>query len=94
MSIWELREVNTYLKKQNEHAIDEALIFKAFEIMKKIEEDAVLKTSKARRNLQKRIQTSKRKTKTPTKANNISKVQSTPTDVSHLNHFDDIDEDF
>lgn len=94
ISVWELREVNAYLKKQNEHAIDEALIFKGFETMKKIEEDAVLKTSKARRNLQKRNQTTKRRSKNKSQSKNTPTFQGPPKDVSHLTPFNDIDEDF
>jgi putative transposase len=94
MSIWELRAVKKHLKEQKHHEIDEALIFGAFDRMREIEESAVEKSVKARRRSQNRKQTKARKNAIDNSdAANLPEVELS-FDVSELQPFDDIDEDF
>lgn len=94
MSIWELREVKKQLKAQDQHEIDEALIFSAFERMKEIEEAAVEKTAKARRRRQARKQTVARKNRNSSKSDELSQAPDLDFDINELQPFDDIDENF
>ena len=93
MSIWELREVKKALKKDKYQQIDEDLIFSAFGKMKKIVEEAVLKTTKARRDLQKRNQTKSRK-KSTRQDDKETLSQTIPFEIDDLEPYEDIDEDF
>lgn len=54
MSIWELRSVQTELKKQGKVNINEDIIFDALEKMRAIESEAVEKTKKSRMAIQRR----------------------------------------
>lgn len=49
ISIWELRHVRKYLDDKNIQDYDENIIFKTYEKMQKIQEEAALKTKSARR---------------------------------------------
>ena len=46
MSIWEFNEVVNKLKSQGKEGFNEDMIFEAYEVLKKIEEEAVQKTMK------------------------------------------------
>lgn len=54
MSVWELREVRRRLKEEGQKAINEALIFDAYNRLRALEAAAVVETKKARRAAQRR----------------------------------------
>jgi putative transposase len=54
MSVWELREVRRWLKEEGQKAINEALIFDAYDRLRALEAEAVVETKKARRAAQRR----------------------------------------
>ena len=54
MSLWELKAVRKQLKSDGATDIDEDMIFTALEKMRKIEQEAVVKTKKSRRAVQRR----------------------------------------
>jgi putative transposase len=54
MSIWELREVRRQLKAQGHKAVNEDLIFSAYNRLRALEDEAVQDTKKARRAAQRR----------------------------------------
>lgn len=54
MSVWELREVRRRLKEEGQKAINEALIFDAYNRLRALEAEAVVETKKARRAAQRR----------------------------------------
>lgn len=54
MSLWELQAVRKQLKSEGQTEVDEEMIFSALEKMRQIEKDAVEKTKKSRRALQRR----------------------------------------
>lgn len=54
MSVWELREVRRRLKEEGQKAINEALIFDAYNRLRALEAEAVVETKKARRTAQRR----------------------------------------
>jgi putative transposase len=54
MSIWELREVRRQLKTQGHKAVNEDLIFSAYNRLRALENEAVQATKKARRSAQRR----------------------------------------
>lgn len=49
ISLWEMRAVRKFLKQQGRDAIDEEVLFRAFEAMRDIEQKAVSTTGKVRR---------------------------------------------
>jgi len=44
MSIWEFNEIISKLKEQGKEEVNEDMIFEAYEVLRKIEEDSILKT--------------------------------------------------
>lgn len=54
MTIWELKKIQKRLKDEGKEHIDEDMIFSALEKMREIEQEAVLKTKKSRRAVEKR----------------------------------------
>jgi putative transposase len=54
MSVWELREVRRRLKEEGQKAINEVLIFDAYNRLRALEAEAVVETKKARRAAQRR----------------------------------------
>jgi putative transposase len=54
MSVWELREVRRRLQEEGQKAINEALIFDAYNRLRALEAEAVVETKKARRAAQRR----------------------------------------
>lgn len=55
MSQWELKEVIKHLKKENTENIDEFAIVRAYERLKNITEETVLKSKKARRDIARKL---------------------------------------
>jgi putative transposase len=54
ISVWELREVRHRLKEEGQQAINEALIFDAYNRLRALEAEAIVATKKARRAAQRR----------------------------------------
>lgn len=54
ISVWELREARRWLKEEGQKAINEDLIFDAYNRLRALEADAVQETKKARRTAQRR----------------------------------------
>jgi putative transposase len=54
MSIWELRETRRQLKMEGQKAVNEDLIFSAYNRLRALESEAVQETKKARRSAQRR----------------------------------------
>ena len=54
ISVWELREVQRRLREQGRDSVNEDVIFRAYEEMRKIEDAAVNKTKEMRRNIGRR----------------------------------------
>lgn len=60
MSVWELREVRRRLREEGHQAVNEALIFEAYNRLRAMEEEAIHETKKARRTAQRRRQHAQR----------------------------------
>ena len=58
ISLWELRETKNFLKSQGVEEVNEDVIFSGYERMREIEEKAVKRTRKSRRNNQRRMHAS------------------------------------
>jgi putative transposase len=54
MSVWELREVRRQLKEEGHKAVNEDLIFRAYNRLRALQDEAVKETKKARRSAQRR----------------------------------------
>jgi len=54
MSVWELREVRTQLRREGQSEVDESLIFETFDRLSKLVEQASDKTVRARKASQKK----------------------------------------
>jgi putative transposase len=54
MSVWELREVRRKLKEEGYKAVNEDLIFRAYNRLRALQDEAIKETKKARRSAQRR----------------------------------------
>ena len=54
ISVWELREARRRLKRRGQKAVNEDLIFDAYNRLRALEEEAVRETKKTRRSAQRR----------------------------------------
>lgn len=91
ISLWEMRAVRKFLKQQGRDAIDEDVLFRAFEAMRDIEQKAVSATGKVRRSdAMKRAIRRKESPQPLTKPPIAPTVLSDPHDKSSLPPADDI----
>lgn len=93
MTLWEHKEVLAKLQKNGVTEIDEEMIFRAYETLQKIEQDAVTKTQKAKR-LKKTSRTAHSKEKSIQTEYGNPRVEETNTlpriDFSNIKPFDEI----
>jgi putative transposase len=54
MSVWELREVRRKLKEEGHKAVNEDLIFRAYNRLRALQDEAINETKKTRRSAQRR----------------------------------------
>jgi putative transposase len=90
MSVWELREVRRRLKEEGQKAINEALIFDAYNRLRALEAEAVVETKKARRAAQRRRGRAEVK---PLRSEGLALVPDTPlASADDIQPFDEIEE--
>lgn len=90
MSVWELREVRRRLKEEGQKAINEALIFDAYNRLRALEAEAVVETKKARRAAQRRRSRAEVK---PPRSEGRALVPETPlASADDIQPFDEIEE--
>lgn len=90
MSIWELREIQRQLKKEQKQNIDENMIFAAYSRMRELEQQAKGKTKAMRRAEQRRQLDTRTRAALPMPKDDFqAALQSEITDTS-FNKFDDI----
>ena len=92
MSIWELREIMRRLKEQGLKEINEDIIFDAFERKRAIENEAVRKTKKMRRDAQRRkMHGEARKQLGPINAKAPASAQGPQASTDVIKPFDDLE---
>ena len=90
MSVWELREVRRRLKEEGRKAINEALIFDAYNRLRTLEAEAVVETKKVRRAAQRRRG---RDDVEPPRSEGVTRVPDTPlASADDIQPFDEIEE--
>jgi putative transposase len=90
MSVWELREVRRRLKEEGQKAINEALIFDAYNRLRALEAEAVVETKKARRAAQRRRG---RAEVEPPRPEGVARIPDTPlASADEIQPFDEIEE--
>lgn len=82
MSLWELKAVRKQLKSEGHTEIDEDMIFSALEKMRRIEQDAVEKTKKSRRALQRRKSSQEKASAFLPSMKNVSAAQSSSVELA------------
>lgn len=95
ISIWELREAQRFVKDRMASEVNESSIFVAYDKMSKIEKESLVKSKKARRSFQRRLDSINRKDYIIPNLNQTEVINnsSTDEDIPNITPFDDIDED-
>ena len=90
ISVWELREVRRRLKEEGRQAVNEELIFDAYNRLRALEAEAVVETKKARRAAQRRRGRAEVK---PPPPEGLARVPDTPlASADDIQPFDEIEE--
>lgn len=89
MSVWELRDVRRKLKEEGQKAINEALIFDAYNRLRVLEAEAIRETKKARRAAQRRRGHTEDK---PLRSQGVTRVPDAPlASADEIQPFDEIE---
>jgi putative transposase len=89
LSVWELREVRRQLKEEGQKAINEALIFDAYNRLRVLEAEAIRETKQARRAVQRRRGHTEEK---PLRSQGVTRVPDAPlVSADEIQPFDEIE---
>jgi len=95
ISIWELREAQRFVKERMASEVNESSIFAAYDKMSKIEKESLMKSKRARRSFQRRLDSAQRRDYTiqNLKQSEVINNSLIPESIPNIMPFDDIDEE-
>ncbi len=97
ISIWELREAQKFVKSQAKSILDEVSIFDAYNKLSSIEKESIVKSKKARRSIQRRLDSFNRGNYSTTINLSTSSLSEETSNnnglVNLISPFDDIDDE-